>query len=69
METLIGRLTHLSFIMPQVKHSLSRLWHLISRANNRWEIFIAKRYITDLHMHRKFLQAACKGISMNLIKY
>ena len=44
MEALIRSVTYLSAIMPQVKHLLSHLGHLMERANKRQDIFNDKHY-------------------------
>lgn len=67
LESLIGRLTHLSVIVPHVKHFLSRLRHLMERAENRRGIKVAKVYADDLKLHLDFLAVARQGISMNLL--
>ena len=61
MDILIGRLTHLSVIIYQVKHFLRRLRKPTEISKNRQDTFITKRYATDLRLHLKVLKYARKG--------
>ena len=53
LEIFNGNLTQLNVIMSQVNHFISCMRHLMERANNRHDIFIAELYATDLQMHKK----------------
>jgi hypothetical protein len=67
LETTIGRLTHVSMIIPPVHHFLSRLRKLLYRIknNNRRMLNIPAVCIDDLHLMKDFLQWGNKGIRMN----
>ena len=69
LDSLIGRLTHISVILQPSKHFLSRLRFERKRAKNRRSIKLRKDAIEDLHLHKRFLLVAKSGISMNLLTY
>ncbi len=71
LETTIGRLIHISMIIPAVHHFLSRLreLHFQAKNNNRCLTNIPKICIDDLELMKKFLKWGHKGISMNQIEY
>ena len=71
LETTIGRLTHISIIIPSVHHFLSRLRELQVRAERSKQrvISIPQTCISKLILMKRFLQFGHKGISMNQIAY
>jgi hypothetical protein len=71
LEATIGRLMHVSLVIPTVHHFLSRLQELHRRAkyNNRWSTNIPQICINDLKLMTNFLEHKSKGISMNQIAY
>ncbi len=72
LDTTIGRLTHLSMIIPFVHHFLSRLRELFqkSKRTRRRTTHITAICIDDLRLMRDcFLAKAHEGISMNQIAY
>ena len=73
LETTIGRLTHLSLVVPQVHHFLSRLRDLqlqTQKFNRRsTHAHIPPPCIEDLRLMLEFLAQAKGGIDMNLITY
>jgi hypothetical protein len=69
LESLIGRLTHLSTIVPSVHHFLSRLRDLHNRAKTRRRIKIDARCSDDLKLMLFFLNKARDGIDMNIVAY
>jgi hypothetical protein len=72
LDTTIGRLTHVSMIIPFVHHFLSRLWELLQRSkrNRRRSTHITAICLDDLRLMRDcFLANAHAGISMNQIAY
>ncbi len=71
LETTIGRLTHVSMIIPVVHHFLSQLRELHFRAknNNRRLTNIPQICIDDLELMKKFLKWGHEGISVNQIAY
>jgi hypothetical protein len=71
LESTIGRLTHVSLIIPTVHHFLSRLRELHHHAkyNNRQSTNIPQICINNLKLMTNFLEHGSKGISMNQITY
>ena len=69
LETLVGRLTHLSMVIPGVNHFLSRLRDLHIRSKNRRSIKISDVCMADLDLMLFFLGKAKLGIDMNLLSY
>ncbi len=69
LERLVGRMTHLSVIVPSVHHFLSRLRDLQTRAKSRRSIKIDSRCLDDLELMSFFLDKAYSGIDMNIIAY
>ena len=69
LEKNIGRLVHLSLVLPFVHHFLSRLRELHRRANNRRKIKVTEIYKVDLELMLFFLKKAHQGVDMNLIAY
>lgn len=69
LESLIGRLTHLSVVMQPVLHFLSRLRYLHEKSENRRFVTVPHLVLEDLKLHRKFLDKINKGISLNLMTY
>jgi hypothetical protein len=71
LETTIGRLTHVSMIIPPVHHFLSRLCKLHFRAknNNQRLTNIPQTCIDDLKLMKKILKWGNDWISMNQIAY
>jgi hypothetical protein len=71
LETSIGRLTHVSMIIPPVHHFLSCLRELHSRAknNNQSLTNIPQICINDEKLMKKILKWGNDGISMNQIAY
>ena len=71
LETTIGRLTHLSLVVPFVHHFLSRLRNLhttsIRRASR--QVKITPLCDDDLNLMLTFLKRAHAGIDMNQIAY
>ena len=71
LESTIGRLTHLSLVVPHVHHFLSRLreLHTTSRRSNLRHVHFTQTCIDDLNLMQSFLDRARRGIDMNLITY
>ncbi len=71
LESTIGRLTHISLIIPTVHHFLSHLQELHRRTkyNNHQSTNIPRICINDLKLMTNFLEHGSKGISMNQIAY
>ena len=69
LECNIGRLVHLSMVLPGVHHFMSRLRDLLTRSKNRSKIKINQVCLEDLELMLFFLEKAHKGISLNQIVY
>ena len=69
LDTLVGRLTHLSAIVLPILHFLSRLRQVRDRAKNRREIRIPAAVGEDLELMQETLLLARRGINMNLLTY
>ena len=71
LESTIGRLTHLSLVIPHVHHFLSciRELHTHARRDNRRSLTITQPCIDDMILMQSFLDRAHRGIDMNLITY
>ena len=72
LESTIGRLTHVSMILPPVHHFLSRLRELLaySKRVNKRKVKLTPECVDDLKlMNECFLRRAHHGISMNMIGY
>lgn len=67
LESTIGRLGHVTTIIPYMKHFMSRIRLAMERATNRRSIQLNHDIIEDLQLHLKFLLKANEGISMNLL--
>ena len=65
LETLIGRLGHVTLIIPYSKHFMNHLRQLMYKAKNRRKVKTSSTIIEDLKLHNFFLELAHKGISMN----
>ena len=69
LETIIGRLNHVGYVLPTALHFLSRLRKLQSAARFKRKIYIPKLFLKDLKLWKKIFQTSNKGISMNLLTY
>jgi hypothetical protein len=69
LESTIGRLRHIGYIIPWVYHYLSRLRTLLSRARKMRSIKIDQIYVKDLELMQSILDKAKKGIDMNLLAF
>ena len=69
LERLVGRMTHLSTVVPLVHHFLSRIRDLQIRAKTRRNIKIDPRCLDDLRLMKFILDKAHQGIDMNIMSY
>ena len=69
LDTLIGRLTHLSSITPNILHFMNNLRSLLLSAQKRSKVKIKQQHIDDLHLMLSFLAHANKGVNLNLISH
>ena len=69
LESTIGRLGHVGYIIPWVFHYLSRLRTLLLRARKMRSIKIDEICVKDLELMQSMLDKAKKGIDMNLLAF
>jgi hypothetical protein len=69
LESTIGRLGHVGYIIPWVYHYLSRLRTLLARAGKLRSIKINDTCVMDLELMQQILDKAKKGIDMNLLAF
>ena len=69
LETLIGRLNHISLIIPHILHFLGRLRRLQMSTAKRRKVYIKQVHVDDLNLMLKFLEKANDGINLNLITF
>jgi len=71
LETLIGRLNHVGYIIPLARHYLNRLRSALTFAetNNRRRVKFTDLQHADLYQWLKFIHQAEEGINMNLVTY
>ena len=69
LETLIGRLGHVTFIIPYAKYFMSRLRSLLYTAKHKRSVKIPSEIANYLNFHLEILDLARKGMSMNLLTY
>ena len=69
LECNIGRLVHLSMVLPSILHFMSRLRELHTRSLNRSSIKINETCLDDLKLMLRFLSKASEGVDMNMIVY
>ena len=67
LETLLGRLNHVGYIIPLARHFLNRLRTLLSSPWNRHTKAIPQTQLDDLKLWVTILAHAARGISMNLL--
>ena len=61
----LGRMVHVSQVLPEINHFLNRLRCLLRRAENRRSIAINDDCLADCRLLIKFIDMAEKGISLN----
>jgi hypothetical protein len=69
LESMIGCMGHIGFVIPWVYHFLSRLRSLLTCAQNRRVININKKCAKDLELMQSILEKAKNGIDMNLLAF
>jgi hypothetical protein len=69
LESTIGRMGHVGFIIPWVYHFLSRLQSLLARARNRRVISIDDVCKKDLVLMLSIVDRAKNGIDMNILAF
>jgi hypothetical protein len=73
LESLVGRLNHVSFLIPLSRHFLSRFRDRVHRSSNRpqgkQKHTLSPDEMKDLVLWKEFLHRANGGISMNRISH
>jgi hypothetical protein len=69
LESTIGPMGHIGFVIPWVYHFLSHLRLLLARAQNKRTISIGKKCMRDLELMQGILDRAKQGIDMNLLAF
>ena len=69
LETLIGRLNHLSVILPHVLHFMGRIRKLCLSASKRRSVKLSLVHKEDLTLLQKYLQKTHTGININMITF
>jgi hypothetical protein len=68
LESTVGRLNHVAFIIPLARHFLSRLrLRIRQRRHKNQHLSISQEEVEDLELWLLFLEKAHAGISMNQI--
>jgi hypothetical protein len=66
LESLVGRLNHVSYLLPLGRHFLDRLrWKIRKRRHKNQMLTMSKQELLDLVLFLEYLQMARAGISMN----
>ena len=69
LETLVGRLNHVCFLIPVARHFMSRLRWLLETSSQGRRIKLRPQVLADLRLWVRFLEQAQKGISLNMISF
>ena len=69
LDTIIGRLNHVGYIIPTARHFLSRIRKLKMKAKFKRKVSIPAQVHADFNLWCGFLKKANKGMSMNLLTY
>ena len=69
LDTILGQLTHVATVMPQLLHFLGRLRSLKYVASKRRMVKLQQKHIADINLALTFLHIARRGISMNLFSF
>ena len=69
LDTIIGRMVHVGFIISQIYHFMSRLRDLMWRSRNRRTIKLTDSTRKDFELMLFFLEKAKEGIDLNLLVF
>jgi hypothetical protein len=70
LESLVGRLTHASYLIPLSRHFLNEIRQksqTTSRSKARQIVRFTNEEVEDLHLWEEYLSVASMGISINLL--
>jgi hypothetical protein len=65
LETLMGRLSHASYVIPYARHFTGRLYKACERERQNGSARLTRMQLEDLELWRKFLRKAANGIPIN----
>ena len=66
---MVGRLVHLSIVLPSIHHFVSSLRELLRKAVNKRRINLNTNVIKDLKLMLFLLEETHIGVNMNLLVY
>jgi hypothetical protein len=69
LETLVGRLNHVCFVIPVARHFMSRLRWLLNTSRQGRRIRLRPQVRAEIRLWLSFLCLAHWGISLNLISF
>jgi hypothetical protein len=69
LETLVGRLDHVCYIIPAARHFMNRLRRVKYAADKRCKASLSSEVKKDLFLWIKFLRRAKMGISINNVVF
>ena len=69
LEKILGRLTHMSIILPNILHFLGNIRRLCMSAMKRRKVKVSQMHIDDFNLMLIFLQKSKEGISLNTITF
>lgn len=69
LETLLGRLTHMSVIMLNILHFMGRVWQLCISASKWRSVKLSLVHTEDITLLHEFMSKAHTGIDINLITF
>ena len=69
LNTLVGRLDHVCFVIPSARHFMNRLRRAKTKADKQKQVKISKEVDKDLRLWIEFLTKAKRGISINEVVY
>ncbi len=69
LESTIGQLGHVGYVIPWVYHFLSRLRSLLSCSGKHRQIKIDDKCIRDLDLMQEVLDKTKNGVDMNLLAF
>jgi hypothetical protein len=67
LETLVGRLNHTAYIIPNARHFMSRIRRGLDSGGGKKHRRLGAKALSDLRLWEGFLEHANQGVSMNLL--
>ena len=69
LETLVGRLNHVCFVIPLARHFMSRIRRLLDKSPRGRRTRLRPQVLADLRLWLGFLSLAHAGLSLNLVSF